>query len=427
MLGALLCLGGKDTLSKPSTSAARRFSGRCPMVDIARACLGAAGEVRQLLLKIKADRKDHRCLEERLLGLGPALNALSHDDDRAAAMRLPLEHALKVVEDARTLVLDYTQAAWWKQALGALSGKYKTRFQVVNDRLASTLQNLQVGLAVENEAMAAEMKYSIASVVNELHEQRLRPCTEALPSHQTESRNASADCLCRCRVENDTWSWECAASNVSRTLMVPAMPIILLSLPVFVALSYCCDPEASQAEASQPQASLNEADPFVPGDDLSLVDLLEAAVIGDLATVQGIIASKKVDLDAADEVDLYTAVLTAAEAGHLDVVQALKEAGANIDCRECDRRTPLYAAAVMGHHDVVQYLVDAGANVDARDNENRSIFWVACAVRRIDIASILLANGCDLNARADSAETALDFAVKHNHAEVVEWLLAELR
>lgn len=84
----------------------------------------------------------------------------------------------------------------------------------------------------------------------------------------------------------------------------------------------------------------------------------------------------------------------------------------------------MYAAAVAGHIDIVRYLVrDAGANSGAVDCENRSVLWACCAVRRIDIASILLESpACDLNVKAGSGDSALEFAIKHGHAEVVEFL-----
>lgn len=99
---------------------------------------------------------------------------------------------------------------------------------------------------------------------------------------------------------------------------------------------------------------------------------MDAAEIGDLDTVQRIIASKVVDLDAVDD-DLYSALLTAAEAGNVDVVRELKEAGADIENCDSYRRTPLYAAAVAGHIDVVRYL-DTGANVGDRNCYKHSIF-----------------------------------------------------
>mmetsp|Transcript_8890 Transcript_8890/g.28218 ORF Transcript_8890/g.28218 Transcript_8890/m.28218 type:complete len:213 (-) Transcript_8890:60-698(-) len=159
-------------------------------------------------------------------------------------------------------------------------------------------------------------------------------------------------------------------------------------------------------------------------DALTAETLLESAETGDLETVKRIISSGAVDIDAVDEVDSYSALMMSAEAGHLDIVKALKEAGAQIEIRDSYGRTPLYAAAVAGHIDVVSYLVRvAGADVAALDCENRSVLWACCAVRRVDIAAVLLeSEKCNLNSVAGSGETAIDFAVKHGHAEVAEFL-----
>ena len=82
--------------------------------------------------------------------------------------------------------------------------------------------------------------------------------------------------------------------------------------------------------------------------------LLEAADAGDIATVRAIVGAGGLDLDAADDVDSYSALLTAAEAGHADVVGALLDAGASVDApRDSYGRTPLCAAAVAGRADVV--------------------------------------------------------------------------
>ena len=151
--------------------------------------------------------------------------------------------------------------------------------------------------------------------------------------------------------------------------------------------------------------------------------LLEAAEAGDCKTVESIIAAGTVDLDAVDSVDDYTAVLAACEAGNIDVVKALHAAGASLDVCDSYGRTPLYAAAVAGHRDVVSHLIDAGADARTLDHDGRGAFWACCAVRRVDVAELLLAEGkCNIDQQPAGGESALDFAVKHGHADVIEFL-----
>lgn len=165
---------------------------------------------------------------------------------------------------------------------------------------------------------------------------------------------------------------------------------------------------------------LKRQEPVAP----TLPMLLEAAEANDLRTVVAIVDSGVLDLDATESVDEYGAVLTAAEAGHLDVVIALAEAGASVETRDSFGRTPLYAAAVAGHVDVVRYLACvAGAEVGAEDHEKRTAFWASCAVRNLRVAGALLATGaCDVDARSAAGDTALDFATLHGHAEVAAFL-----
>jgi ankyrin repeat protein len=64
--------------------------------------------------------------------------------------------------------------------------------------------------------------------------------------------------------------------------------------------------------------------------------------------------------------------------GHLDVVWALLEKGADVNARRNeDGVTPLIAASAQGHVDVVRALLEKGADVDAKGNDAITALSVA--------------------------------------------------
>src|ERR1035441_4161617 len=91
---------------------------------------------------------------------------------------------------------------------------------------------------------------------------------------------------------------------------------------------------------------------------------------------------------------------------------------------ECTGRTALIAASWAGHLDVVQTLLAAGANVNARDDQGRTALAIASERSFLDVVQALLAARADVNAGNGAGRTALALASEQGHLQVVQALIA---
>jgi ankyrin repeat protein len=153
-----------------------------------------------------------------------------------------------------------------------------------------------------------------------------------------------------------------------------------------------------------------------------------AAEGGHLEVVERLLAAKAdVNARAADE-NGRTALRAAAEGGHLEVVERLLAAKADVNAPagEWDGRTALQAAAEGGHLEVVERLLAAKADVNApaADDNGRTALQAAAEGGHLEVVERLLAAKADVNAHAadDNGRTALRAAAQGGHLEVVESL-----
>ncbi|KAJ1462971.1 ankyrin repeat-containing domain protein, partial [Pelagophyceae sp. CCMP2097] len=84
-----------------------------------------------------------------------------------------------------------------------------------------------------------------------------------------------------------------------------------------------------------------------------------------------------------------TPLFAAAWAGHTDVLQALIDSGADVDCA-AGGAAPLYGAARHGQLCVLVALLDGGAAVDGTDSRGETPLLAAAERGNWDVARALL-------------------------------------
>jgi ankyrin repeat protein len=155
--------------------------------------------------------------------------------------------------------------------------------------------------------------------------------------------------------------------------------------------------------------------------------LVHAASYGKLALLKGLIRAKaRLDLMGQGELSALHMALMWHNSGFEEAVEALVDAGIDVNAESQSFGTPLYIAAENGLVKAVKKLVLAGARVGSHAGElDRLPLVVAATHGHTAILKFLLAYGADVNAREEySHRTALNEAVANGHLEAVQVLLA---
>jgi cytohesin len=97
----------------------------------------------------------------------------------------------------------------------------------------------------------------------------------------------------------------------------------------------------------------------------------------------------------------------AAYRGHIEIVRALIDAGADVNKVRDNGMTPLFAAAYKGHGDIVRALIDAGADVNKARDDGATPLFAAAQQGHVEIVRALIDAGADVNKARDVGETLL--------------------
>jgi len=105
-----------------------------------------------------------------------------------------------------------------------------------------------------------------------------------------------------------------------------------------------------------------------------------------------------------------------------DVAKVLAQ-GARVNAKDKEGNTALIYAAENGHVAVAQLLIDKGAKVDAKGKRGETALMWATFSNRLETAKLLIEKGADVNEKDKYGKTALMFAAEHGHVAVAKLLI----
>ena len=97
-----------------------------------------------------------------------------------------------------------------------------------------------------------------------------------------------------------------------------------------------------------------------------------------------------------------TALWLAAKNGHKDLVEALVQAGADVNKFDKNHDAPLSVASIAS---IATMLIERGANLNAANKRGQSALWLAAKNGREDVVELLERAGADVN-KADNKSGA---------------------
>jgi uncharacterized protein len=153
------------------------------------------------------------------------------------------------------------------------------------------------------------------------------------------------------------------------------------------------------------------------------LSLFEAAATGQTARVRTLIEADPALVNSYSP-DGFTSLSLAVFFGHPETVNALLEAGAEVNAasRETMKLTPLASAMATAQIEIAKTLIEHGANVNAKAASELTPLHTAAARGNIEAATLLLENGADINAMTTDGKKPIAYAEERNHPEMVEFL-----
>jgi len=190
--------------------------------------------------------------------------------------------------------------------------------------------------------------------------------------------------------------------------------------------------ESNPKQIEQPVNQIVQSSHYTPS-PLDQARFIAAIDTGDLVTVKQYITAG-IDVNQLVELEWQGTFLPIEEAAmhkHYIIVEALLDAGADVNARNRNNCIPLHFAATNGSTDIARILLEHGANVNASGNDNYTPLHAASTQGNVEMVKFLISNGADATMyygdpdnNYGQAYTAYDLAIQYGHREIAQ-ILAE--
>jgi ankyrin repeat protein len=117
-----------------------------------------------------------------------------------------------------------------------------------------------------------------------------------------------------------------------------------------------------------------------------------------------------------------TLAYIAARGGHPDVIESLRQVGADFNKANRKGVTPVLAAAYSGYVVMIKMLCQAGANLEQANNDGETPAFVAAQNGDAAVLELLRQKGADVNIARHDGVTPVFAAAQEGHAAVIKAL-----
>ncbi len=154
------------------------------------------------------------------------------------------------------------------------------------------------------------------------------------------------------------------------------------------------------------------------------LDIFEAAALGDVARLKGLLASEG-GLVKARSTDGFTPLHLACFFGQLDAAEGLLQHGADPNAVSPNRIAVIHSAAASRNAALLKLVLRGGANPNLQQQRGYTALHEAAMHNSVDRAQALLDAGADLGVKTDDGQTAAEMAAQNGSTAVAELLASK--